>query len=167
MPRLLAAGRRFVGGLSTDSRAGLLGLGWSYFGHGLQLILRLGSSLVLTRLLLPEAYGVFGPALAVMFFLEFLSDIGVRPAVVRSPHGDDADFLGTAWSLVQLRAIVLSAVAIGLAWVLPPWYALPELHGVLLALSVRPLIMSLQNPTLFVLYRRLDYRTPFVLDTLQ
>src|SRR5262249_42924154 len=75
--------------------------------------------------------------------------------------------LGTAWSLVQLRAIVLSGFAIGLAWVLPPWYALPELHGVLLALSVRPLIMSLQNPTLFVLYRRLDFRTPFVLDTLQ
>lgn len=167
MPRLLAAGRRFVGGLSTDSRAGLLGLGWSYFGHGLQLILRLGSSLILTRLLLPEAYGVFGPALAVMFFLEFLSDIGVRPAVVRSPHGDEPSFLGTAWSLVQLRAIVLSAVAIGLAWVLPTWYDLPALHGVLLALSVRPLIMSLQNPTLFTLYRRLDYKTPFLLDTAQ
>jgi O-antigen/teichoic acid export membrane protein len=87
--------------------------------------------------------------------------------VVRSPHGDEPSFLGTAWSLVQLRAVVLSAVAVGLAWVLPPWYDLPALHYVLLALSVRPVIMSLQNPTLFILYRRLDYRTPFLLDTAQ
>lgn len=167
MPRLLAAGRRFVHGLSKDSRAGLFGLVWSYLTHGLQLILRLGSSLVLTRLLLPEAYGVFGPALAVMFFLEFLSDIGLRPAVVRSPNGDNPEFIGTAWSLWVCRAFLLSAAAFGLAWVLPPWYDLPALHGVLLALCVRPILLSLVNPTVFVLYRRLNYRTPFVLDTLQ
>ncbi len=167
MPRLFAAGRRFLHGLSSDSRAGLFGLIWSYSTHGLQLILRLGSSLILTRLLLPEAYGVFGPALAVMFFLEFLSDIGLRPAVVRSPNGDTPEFLGTAWSIVILRAFFLSAGIFGLAWVLPPWYGLPALHGVLLALSIRPILLALQNPTVFVLYRRLDYRTPFTVDTLQ
>src|SRR5262245_30684224 len=167
MPRVLAPVRRFLHGLSGDARAGLFGLGWSYSTHIVQLVIRLASSLILTRLLLPEAYGVFGPALAVMFFLEFLSDIGVRPAVVRSTHGEDPTFVATAWSFVQLRAIVLSAMAVGLAWVLPPWYDLPALHGVLLALSVRPIIMSLQNPTLLVLYRRLDFRTPFILDTLQ
>jgi O-antigen/teichoic acid export membrane protein len=40
------------------------------------------------------------------------------------------------------------------------------MFGVLLVLSIRPLIVALQNPTLYVLYRRLDYKTPFYLDTL-
>jgi O-antigen/teichoic acid export membrane protein len=164
---LLPRARRFLLGLSADARAGLSGLGWSYATHGLQLVLRLGSSLILTRLLLPDAYGVFGPALAVVIFLEFLSDIGLRPAVVRSPHGEDPAFLGTAWSVVMVRALLLSAAAFSLSWILPPWYQMPQLGGVLMVLAVRPLIMAFQNPTLFVLYRRLNYRIPFFLDVFQ
>ncbi len=167
MPRAFAAGRRFVLGLSTDARAGLSGLGWSYLTHILQLVLRLGSSLILTRLLLPEAYGIFSPALAATLFLEFLSDIGLRPAVVRSPRGEDPVFLGTAWSVVMVRGVILSAAAAGLAGVLPAWYDMPALAGVLLALSVRPMLMAFQNPTLFVLYRRINYRVPFFLDIFQ
>ena len=167
MPRAFAAGRRFLLGLSTDARAGLSGLGWSYLTHGLQLVLRLGSSLILTRLLLPEAYGIFSPALAATLFLEFLSDIGLRPAVVRSPRGEDPVFLGTAWSVVMVRGAILSTAALGLAGVLPAWYDMPALAGVLMALSVRPLLMAFQNPTLFVLYRRINYRVPFFLDIFQ
>jgi O-antigen/teichoic acid export membrane protein len=167
MPRVLAAGRRYLHGLSTDARAGLSGLGWSYLTHGLQLVLRLGSSLIVTRLLLPEAYGIFGPAMAVMFLLELLSDIGVRPAVVRSPNGEEPTFLGTAWSILLVRAIPFTAAIVGLAFVLPAWYDMPEMFWVLVGLAARPLLIALQNPTLYVLYRRLDYRTPFFLDTLQ
>lgn len=167
MPQVFAAGRRYLRGLSTDARAGLSGLWWSYLTHGFQLVLRLGSSLILTRLLLEDDYGLFGTALAVLFFFEFLSDIGLRPAVVRSARGEDPAFLGTAWSVVLLRAVFLSAAVFGLAWVLPPIYAMPELWGVLVVLSVRPVLIAFQNPTLFVLYRRLDYRTPFFLDISQ
>jgi O-antigen/teichoic acid export membrane protein len=167
MPRAFTAVRRFVHGLSHDARAGLSGLGWSYSTHLVQLVIRLGSSLILTRLLLPEAYGIFGPAMAVMFFLELLSDIGIRPAVVRSPVGDQPGFLGTAWALLLVRSIPFAAAIVGLAFVLPAWYEKPELHGVMLAIALRPVLMALQNPTLFVLYRRLDYKMPFYLDTVQ
>jgi O-antigen/teichoic acid export membrane protein len=167
MPRVFAAGRRYLGGLSTDARAGLSGLSWSYLTHGVQLVVRLASSLIITRLVLRETYGVFNTALAVMFFFEFLSDIGLRPAVVRSARAEDGAFLGTAWSLVLFRAVGLSAAVFGLAWVLPQVYEMPELRGVLLVLAVRPLLLAAQNPTLYVLYRRLNYRVPFFLDTTQ
>src|SRR4051812_19222767 len=167
MPRMLTAGRRFLLGLSADARAGLSGLGWSYLTHGLQLVLRLGSSLILTRLVLREDYGIYGTALAVLFFFEFLSDIGLRPAVVRSARGEDPAFLGTAWSVVLLRAVGLSVAVFGLAWVLPALYQKPELHAVLLVLAVRPVLVAFQNPTLFVLYRRINYRVPFYLDISQ
>jgi O-antigen/teichoic acid export membrane protein len=44
---------------------------------------------------------------------------------------------------------------------------MPALAGVLAVLSVRPLLMAFQNPTLFVLYRRINYRVPFFLDVSQ
>lgn len=165
--RAVAAGRRLTGGLSPDSRAGLSGLGWSYLSHGVQLVFRLGSSLVLTRLLAPEVYGLFGIALPVLFFLEFLSDIGLRPAVVRSPNGESPDFLGTAWTIVVVRGAGLSLVVVGLAFVLPALNGNEALGPVLLALAVRPFLWSFQNPTLFVLFKRLQYRPPFVLDVTQ
>ena len=80
--RAVAAGRRFTGRMSADTRAGLSGLTWSYLSHGPQLVFRFGSSLILTRLLAPEDYGLFAMALPVLFFLEFLSDIGLRPIVL-------------------------------------------------------------------------------------
>jgi O-antigen/teichoic acid export membrane protein len=167
MPRAFAAVRRFVHGLSHDARAGLSGLGWSYSTHFVQLVIRLGSSLILTRLLDPVAYGIFGPAMAAMFLLEMLSDVGVRPAVVRSPDGEDPVFLGTAWSVMLARSVPFAAAIVGLAFLLPWWYGKPVFFGVMLAIALRPVLIALQNPTLFVLFRRLDYRTPFFLDTLQ
>ncbi len=165
--RSLSAGRRYVAGLSTDARAGLSGLGWTTLAHGLQIVLRLGSSLVLTRLLMPEVYGIFGPAMAVLFFLEFLSDIGLRPAVGRSPNGESPEFLGTAWTIVVFRAIGLAGVAAGLSFVLPALYDKPAMGWVLLVLAARPILLAFVNPTLFVLFRRLNYRPAFVLDVTQ
>src|SRR5256885_4111179 len=150
MPRALAAVRRFVHGLSTDARAGLSGLGWSYSTHFVQLVIRLASSLILTRLLDPAAYGIFGPAMAAMFLLEMLSDIGIRPAVVRSPMGAEPAFLGTAWSLVLARSVLFAAAIVGLAFFLPWFYGKPIYFGVMLVIALRPILIALQNPTLYV-----------------
>ena len=147
--------------------AGLRSLGRSYFGHGLQLILKIGSSLILTRLLAPEVYGIFGPALAVTFFLEFLADIGLRPAIGRSPNGESPEFLGTAWTIVQIRAVFLAAATGGLTLLLPGFYEKPALMPVLAVLVLRPFILAWHNPTLYVLYRRLNYRPGFILDVTQ
>src|SRR5262245_29468781 len=114
MPRGLSAGPRYLRGLSTEGRGGLSGLHLSSLPHGFQLTLRLGSSLIPPRLLLPEAYGIFGPGMAVMCFLEMLSDIGIRPAVVRSPAGEDPTCLGTAWALLLVRSIPFAAAIVGL-----------------------------------------------------
>ena len=52
-------------------------------------------------------------ALPVLFFLEFLSDIGLRPIVGRSPNGESPEFLGTAWSIVVGRGAILSLAVVG------------------------------------------------------
>ena len=70
-------------------------------------------------------------------------------------------------SILLVRSLPFAATIIALAWALPAWYEKQALFGVMLALAVRPILIALQNPTLYVLYRRLNYKTPFYLDTLQ
>ena len=124
-------------------------------------VVRLGSNLLLTRLLVPESFAVIGTALAVLAMLEWLSDLGLQPAVIRHPHGESTRVVSTAWWLGLVRGIVLTAIAWMAAAPLGAFYETPELVGVLLVMAVRPLLISLRSPGYPLLRRRMDYRSLF------
>ena len=109
---------RFFARLASRHKIGLLSVGWSTGAHFVGLFVRLFSNLVLTRLLAPEAYGIIGSALAVMTTLEWLSDMGVEPSLIRHPKGDTREFLITGWWVALGRGFVLALIAVTLAW---PW----------------------------------------------
>ena len=52
--------------LKGDARRGFASIGWMGISQICGLVLRLGSNLILTRLLAPEAFGLLGTALAFM-----------------------------------------------------------------------------------------------------
>lgn len=79
-------------------------------------VLRLASNLVLTRLLLPQDFGLMAAVNTLYFALVMFSDLGVRLSVVKSPHGDDARFLGTAWSMQIVRGGLLALGVLGIAF---------------------------------------------------
>jgi lipopolysaccharide exporter len=60
----------------------------STFTYGLSALIRLGSSLVLTRLLNPESYGIFGILFSILFMIELMSDVGSVGLLVRHPRGN-------------------------------------------------------------------------------
>jgi O-antigen/teichoic acid export membrane protein len=76
-------------------------------GFGGAQVLRLVSSVVLTRLLNPEAYGLFRLANVFLEGLAFFTEVGAGPAVIRDQRGDDPAFLNTAWTLQALRGVGL------------------------------------------------------------
>ncbi len=83
-------------------------------GSGLRLI----SSLVLTRLLYPEAYGIIAILMSVLFTIEMLSDIGVIALTIRHERGDDPLFLNTIWTIRIVRcAINASILVLGAPWI--------------------------------------------------
>src|SRR6267143_5646843 len=81
--------------------------GWSLAGYALSQLLRLGSSLVMTRLLVPEMFGVMAIASMMTMILWMLSDIGLTQNVVQSRRGDDPEFLDTVWVVQIVRGGVL------------------------------------------------------------
>lgn len=77
-------------------------------------LLRLASNLVLTRLLLPQDFGLMAAVNTLYFALVMFSDLGVWQSVVKSTHGDDERFLGTAWSMQLARGGLLALGVLGM-----------------------------------------------------
>lgn len=91
---------------------------WALAGNGLGQAIRLGSNLIMTRLLVPEMFGVMAIAITVNMVLTMLSDLGLRQNIVQSRRGDDPVFLDTAWVVQIARGFVLWLVALLLSVVL-------------------------------------------------
>jgi len=80
---------------------------WSVAGYAASFAIRLGSNLIMTRLLLPEMFGVMGIAYLVLSGLALFSDLGLKPSVVQSKRGHEPDFLNTVWAVQIVRGCVL------------------------------------------------------------
>jgi O-antigen/teichoic acid export membrane protein len=101
--------------LPTLKQRGLRAGGWTFLGYGLSQAIRLGSTLVMTRLLAPEIFGVMAIATMVTVILALLSDIGLHQNIVQSRRGDERAFLDTAWVIQIVRGGALCVTAIVIA----------------------------------------------------
>lgn len=104
---------------------------WTIAGFGGSQALRLGSNLILTRLLFPEAFGLMALVTAVMVGLSMFSDVGITPSIQHSQRGDDPGFLDTAWTIQAIRGVLLWLGAGALALPMALFYADPQLTQVL------------------------------------
>lgn len=103
----------------------------STFTYGLSILIKLGSSLVLTRLLDPAAYGVIGILFSVAFTIELLSDVGATGLLIRNPRGDEKRFVHTVWTIRLIRSFVNFALLYLAAPVIAKIYDLPLLTDAL------------------------------------
>jgi O-antigen/teichoic acid export membrane protein len=144
-------------------RAGMVTLGTHVFGQ----FLRLCGNLILTRLLLPEAFGVMLVANVLSFGLTLLTDLGFRQIVVRSPHAGSREFLDTVWSLQILQGIAIATLLVGAAGLLPAvrsfgllpassTFSSPELPMVLGWLAVAALLTATESTKLHMATRNMQ-----------
>ena len=62
---------------------------WTLAGHGGVLLIRMGRSLIMTRLLFPEVYGLMTLVWAVLYGLQMFADTGIVTTIIRDERGDD------------------------------------------------------------------------------
>lgn len=132
------------------------GSSWTLAGFGMQQVLRLGSNLILTRLLFPEAFGYMSLAAVYMAGLEMFSDIGIRPSIIQSKRGDDENFLNTAWTMQIIRGFVLAIIACILAYPISIFYDAPVLFPLLCLLGMTSAIRGFQTTGYATMNRKLQ-----------
>jgi O-antigen/teichoic acid export membrane protein len=148
---------------------------WTLAGFAFSTILRLGSNLLMTRLLAPEMFGVIAIAWTVIVGLGMFSDLGLKQSVVQSRRGHEAIFLNTAWSIQILRGSLLWVLALlisvaillaGKNGILPAGsvYALPATPYVLAVVSFSAAIGGFDTTKLFEASRTLSLNLTTKID---
>lgn len=85
---------------------------WVIVGHLASQVLRLASNLVLTRLLVPEMFGVMAIVTIIMFGLAMFSDVGLLQNIVQSKRGEEPGYLNTAWTIQIIRGFIIFVIAL-------------------------------------------------------
>jgi len=131
---------------------------WILVGLGTMQVLRVASNIVLTRLLFAEAFGLMQLVTAVMVGLHLFTDVGIGPSVMQSPHGDDPEFLDTAFTVQVIRGTLLCLAGLLVAYPFSRYYHEAQLFPLLVGASLSALISSLQSTKWFTASRQLALR---------
>lgn len=103
------------------------GLIWTIIGYGCSQIIRLGSNLILTRILFPEAFGVMAIIQVFLQGMSMVSDLGIRASIIQNSRGNDIDFLNTAWTIQIIRGFVVFSLICAISVPVAAIYDAPEL----------------------------------------
>jgi O-antigen/teichoic acid export membrane protein len=121
-------------------------------------ILKLLSSVILTRLLYPEAYGIVTMVASVAFVMEMLSDVGVVGLMVRHERGEEQTFINAMWTIRLLRGVINAVILFLIAPLLARLYGAPALEGALRIFSGWFVIYGLESMSFALAVRRQNSR---------
>jgi O-antigen/teichoic acid export membrane protein len=133
----------------------LRGSGWTLAGFVASQLARMASTVVLTRLLFPEAYGIMAMANVYMVGLQMFSDIGIRHSIIQNKRGEDPVFLNTAWTMQVARGFILWFASCAIAYPVSRFYEEPILFPVLCVLGFSAAIKGFQTTAYATANRRL------------
>ena len=136
--------------------------------RGADKALGLASTMVLTRLLVPEDFGLVAMALAIVALLELLTNFSLDVALIQHPSPDRTHF-DTAWTLGLIFGILIASALLLLAQPAAAYYRAPRVESLLQVMSAVAVVGPLSNigcvnfrrelafdrEFRFVLYRRL------------
>lgn len=99
--------------------SGSLVLGATHVG---KILLRLISSVILTRLLYPEAFGYMAIVMSAVLMISLSTDIGIKPFLIRYPKEPSSTMLDVLWTLKLIRGIALVVIMFAISGVLADFY---------------------------------------------
>jgi O-antigen/teichoic acid export membrane protein len=133
-------------------------------GYGLQQVIRLGSNLILTRLLYPQAFGLASIVYTIITGLALIAETGFGPCVIQSKRGDDPPFLNTVFTIQAIRGGILAALMIALAKPASWFYREPQLENLVYLGSLQLLLNGFHSTSIMTLRRQLKFGWNNALD---
>lgn len=128
------------------------------------MLIRMIRSLIMTRLLFPEVYGLMTLVWAVLFGLQMFADTGITATIIRDPRGDEPDFLNTAFTTNVLRGLLLWVVCCLVAYPVASIYSQPSLAQLLPATGLTALAHGFVSTSIYVRRRHMDFRRLTILN---
>ena len=120
-------------------------------------MLRLGSNLILTRLLVPEMFGLMTLLYVFITALHLFSEVGIGTSVIQNKRGQERDFLNTAWTLQVCRDVILWFCTLLLAWPIAQLYQQPKFLWLMPVVGLGTVISAFNSTSVFTLNRNMAF----------
>lgn len=143
------------------SRAALRGAAWMGFASWTNQAAALATFIVLGRLLAPDDFGLVAAASVVLWLLRVLVDQGFSQVLVQRTDLTEVHVDTAFWTALG-TGVGLALLTVGTAPLVADLYSLPELTGVLRALSIVFLFAALDATQSALLAREMKFRTQAV-----
>ncbi|WP_330202900.1 oligosaccharide flippase family protein [Cyanobacterium sp. DS4] len=140
--------------MSSLKKLAIRGALWTFIGYGSSQILRLGSNLILTRLLVPEVFGLMALVNTFIIGLNLFSDVGINPSIIQNRKGEEPEFYNTAWTLQVIRGFGIWIACIAIAYPVSIFYENPELKWLIPILGLNSIVSGFQSTSLPLLSKR-------------
>ena len=128
---------------------------WTLGGYAVSQLFRLGSSIILARLLFPAVFGEVALIYTIFTALQLFSDVGIWAAVIQHPRGEDPRFLNTAWTLGVIRGSVIWLVSWIVAFPAAWFYGQPNLAWLIPAAGLGAVFNGCESTSIFLARRHL------------
>jgi O-antigen/teichoic acid export membrane protein len=127
-------------------------------------VLRIGNTMLLTRLLAPSDFGIVGIIMSIFFAIGMITDAGFQAYIVRHDRGDEPVFLDAIWTVHMLRGLINGAFTAAMAWPLAVILQKPALAPLMAVVSLTFVIDGLASLTLLTSIRRNLVRRLSIVD---
>jgi len=134
----------------------LKGAAWVSAGGLIVNALGFVSLIVLTRILLPEDFGLVAIAASFAEILGMLARLSLGQALIQRQDVQPEHF-HTAWTMNVIRGVIIAALLFMIAPFIAQVYGDPRLTNLLYFLALTPLISGFMNPKLVMFQRKLDF----------
>lgn len=131
---------------------------WVIFGFGGSQFLRLIGNLILTRLLVPELFGLMALVQTFVMGLYLFSDIGITPSIIRSKRGEDPIFLNTAWTIQVFRGVGIWICCLIMTYPVAIFYGETKLLWLIPIIGFTAVISGFSSTSLSSLNRRINLK---------
>lgn len=128
---------------------------WTTGSYFVSVVLRFGSNVILSRLVLPEVFGMMLIISTLRNGIELVSDVGIGQNIVHNSKGEDRHFRDTAWTIQLVRGVILFSLMFALAAPLGQLYALPTSAIQISAIGL--VLMGAASVSIYMLQRQLQF----------
>jgi O-antigen/teichoic acid export membrane protein len=149
--------------MSSEKKLALKGAAWTIVSYGSSQIIRFASNLILTRLLVPELFGLVGLAYVFITCINLFSDIGLGPNIIQNKRGEEPEFLNTAWTLQIIRSFAIFLCLLIITWPVAHFYE-PRLLWLIPVIGVNSLITGFNSTAVSVLNRRMAVKKVVIFE---
>ncbi len=136
------------------------GTGWLFALRNADRLFKIIKVIVLARILSPEDFGVFGAALLVMDIISNLSRTGYSQALIQKKE-DVRPYLDTAWTVMIIRAVLISAAIFFLSGPASLLFGVPEAGIILKVIGFSLIIKSFGNIAAIYFQKDLEFHKFF------